>query len=300
MKKKTIENLIQEYNLPESELVRLYVVEKKSLPQIKKIKGSAPKTTVRLLNHFDIVRRSISQARLTNEFKELLKTSLETKYGSGITNVSQVDSIKRKKEESCIKKYGVTNIRKSKEYYRWLDNFMLEKYGSIRTGFVCWNKEQHSEKTKNQWKKLTLEEREEKIKRMIGNLSKGASRKNNLEMCMCSTLEALRLSYSRFYPIGRRVYDFYIPALNLIVETNGDFWHANPIKYKESDILQFPGSRGVVAKDLWENDKKKVDAAIKNGFNVLTVWESDKKKFLEILSNEIKKYQENTIQFKTV
>lgn len=34
-------------------------------------------------------------------------------------------------------------------------------------------------------------------------------------------------------------YDFLING-KIIVELNGDFWHANPQKYKENDILHFP------------------------------------------------------------
>jgi len=55
-------------------------------------------------------------------------------------------------------------------------------------------------------------------------------------------------------PNYHRVYDFYIPSLNLIVEYDGDYWH------REDKYL---------AKDVKDTDK-----AIKRGFNVFRYWES--------------------------
>jgi very-short-patch-repair endonuclease len=59
-------------------------------------------------------------------------------------------------------------------------------------------------------------------------------------------------------PNYHRVYDFYIPSLNLIVEYDGDYWH------REDKYL---------AKDVKDTDK-----AIKRGFNVFRYWESTVKK----------------------
>jgi very-short-patch-repair endonuclease len=55
-------------------------------------------------------------------------------------------------------------------------------------------------------------------------------------------------------PNYHRVYDFYIPSLNLIVEYDGDYWH------REGKYL---------AKDVKDTNK-----AIKRGFNVFRYWES--------------------------
>jgi very-short-patch-repair endonuclease len=31
--------------------------------------------------------------------------------------------------------------------------------------------------------------------------------------------------------------DFYLIDFNLLIEADGDYWHVNPIKYSENDIL---------------------------------------------------------------
>jgi G:T-mismatch repair DNA endonuclease (very short patch repair protein) len=61
---------------------------------------------------------------------------------------------------------------------------------------------------------------------------------------------------------------------NILIEVNGDFWHANPKIYKAKDILPHP-NKEVLAETLWKKDKKKNILAIKNGFQVLTLWELD-------------------------
>lgn len=61
-----------------------------------------------------------------------------------------------------------------------------------------------------------------------------------------------------------------------IVEYNGDFWHASPKKYKESDIPKFPGNK-YTAKEIWTKDALKHSTAINAGYKLLVIWESEYK-----------------------
>jgi len=76
------------------------------------------------------------------------------------------------------------------------------------------------------------------------------------------------------YPYFR--YDFTIPSLNLIIEFNGDAWHANPAKYKSSDCPH-PIERDLTASQIWKRDQIKKQAAESRGFHVFYVWESEYK-----------------------
>jgi hypothetical protein len=54
---------------------------------------------------------------------------------------------------------------------------------------------------------------------------------------MRKTLEKLNISFKKQYRIyydkrQYRSYDFYIPSKNLLIETDGDYWHSNPSIYK--------------------------------------------------------------------
>lgn len=60
---------------------------------------------------------------------------------------------------------------------------------------------------------------------------------------------------------------------NKIIEYNGDYWHANPLFYNETDTV-FRRR----AADIWERDLEKANLALDNGFEILVIWESDFKK----------------------
>lgn len=68
-------------------------------------------------------------------------------------------------------------------------------------------------------------------------------------------------------------FDFVIKDIKKVIEFNGDKFHANPRIYESKDIpLKFIG---LTSKDIWKNDKEKIESAINNGYDVLIIWESD-------------------------
>lgn len=69
-------------------------------------------------------------------------------------------------------------------------------------------------------------------------------------------------------------YDFCIPELKFIVEFNGDVFHGNPQLFNESDCPN-PFDRTLTAKQMWSNDKEKIDLARSKGFEVMVIWERD-------------------------
>lgn len=62
--------------------------------------------------------------------------------------------------------------------------------------------------------------------------------------------------------------DIWIPAMNLIIECDGDYWHANPDKYKDVDLDE----RQRLQK---EKDSIRTKELIEKGFKVLRLWESE-------------------------
>lgn len=69
----------------------------------------------------------------------------------------------------------------------------------------------------------------------------------------------------------RYFYDFCY--CNKIIEYNGDYWHANPRIYNESDIL----TKGKTAKEIWDYDTRKIEFAKNNGYEILIIWDSEYK-----------------------
>lgn len=68
--------------------------------------------------------------------------------------------------------------------------------------------------------------------------------------------------------------DIYLPEIKVGFEFNGDYWHMNPKIYNAEDINQ---SSGLMAKDIWEKDNKKLELSKQKGIELYYIWESDLK-----------------------
>ncbi len=68
------------------------------------------------------------------------------------------------------------------------------------------------------------------------------------------------------------IVDFYIPDEKLVIQIDGDYWHCNPKKFKETDyhsrIKKF-------AKDIWLKDYLQILDLKNAGYKVKRIWESD-------------------------
>lgn len=74
------------------------------------------------------------------------------------------------------------------------------------------------------------------------------------------------------------LYDIFIPHLNLLIEYQGDYWHANPRKYPSGTMLSIQNVGPVLVDTLWARDATKRKAAEDKGFRVVWIWEMDYKK----------------------
>jgi len=92
-------------------------------------------------------------------------------------------------------------------------------------------------------------------------------RTSKLEDKFAHLLLEMGISYQRQKRVERKIYDFYLPQKNVLIEVDGDFWHCN---HKKGIKL---GYRFQV-KNL-KNDALKEVIARKNGFSILRFWEND-------------------------
>lgn len=63
-----------------------------------------------------------------------------------------------------------------------------------------------------------------------------------------------------------------------IIEFYGDYWHANPKKFKADDVIKTK-----LASEIWINDAARINLLISAGYTVLVIWESELKKFEETI-----------------
>lgn len=84
-------------------------------------------------------------------------------------------------------------------------------------------------------------------------------------------------------------YDFVIPSLGVIIEFNGDIYHANPAVYEASDVPPYPGNTRT-AQEIWDYDARKLALARDLGFDVRVVWENEYVNDKEKVINELVEY----------
>jgi hypothetical protein len=74
------------------------------------------------------------------------------------------------------------------------------------------------------------------------------------------------------YVDGPCFYDLADSSRKKIIEFHGDYWHCNPIKYNSEYVIT---QNGMTAKQIWERDNLKRQAALDRGFQIMVVWHSD-------------------------
>lgn len=264
--------------ISKEEIYQYYVIEEKSLPELYEIYGIGFSKMQSILRSYGIPIRSIKDSNKNRMIK--IKNTLQEMYG--VRNISQIESVKQKKRESCIKKYGVDNIRKSAEFKEWLQNYMMEKYGKKSiTSLESKHKNLDSEYKKAMYKKLNLsykkwynnlsdEEKNELLSKQLKFLEKGSK----LETRISEILLKYGISHQRQFYMSRRSYDIRISNTRVLIEVNGDFWHANPKWYKKDDLINHPGKQKKVS-EIWQQDKEKIQLAFDKGFIPVIIWECE-------------------------
>lgn len=262
-------------------LFKNYIIEKKSLPELKKEFGLNYSETPFLLKFFNIAIRTIQESKLLEKTQNKFKKTCIDKYG--VNNPSKSAKIKKKKEKTFLKNYGVDNLWKDDDFKKNLNNFYIQKYGISRSEFL-------SNAGRNTWKNKSPTEKMEWLDKSIRSetsLQKLFSPRkgyitSSLETKIASILDLLNYNYERQFPIYfqrddkkcRKHYDFFIKELNLIIEVNGDYWHANPSIYTANDLLHYRFAK-ITAKDIWERDRIKQKLALDNKYKLLIIWEKD-------------------------
>lgn len=224
----------------------------------------------------------------------------------GVPNISQSEIIKQKKRETFIEHYGVDNIWKSKEYYETLHLLMLEKYGSKSVpnlhgnanpfGWKNLSKEKKEVRENKRikgffkwWESLTDEQKTEVIQKRTKKLV--VSYNSSLESKIMMGLNNLTLKFKHQFWVDRKSFDFFLWGTKILIEVNGNFWHANPLIYKANDMLRF-GKIEINAESIWKKDEEKRLIAEKYGYTVLYIWESEIKgktqpEIMKLISDKI-------------
>jgi G:T-mismatch repair DNA endonuclease (very short patch repair protein) len=293
----SILDLVKTYKIPHNSLRQLFKlngVKIKSISEITKQKSVRDKYEKTCLNKYGVTNVSKS-----DEIKSKKKSTFIKNYG--VDNIFKYEEFKNNLNEILLNKYGkkrlsnsillskILNNRSDEEKKKHIDKISNTKLNfSENKKFLIQEKRRSTINNRSDEQKKNVSDRMSMAQKLIWNnfsdeqiairLKKLHNNKNSiskLEIRVRNILNELNISFKPQFSIGRNTYDIKLNDVNLIIEVNGDFWHANPIKYKENDILNFPNNLLVSAKSLWEKDRKKTEKALKHGFKVITLWEKD-------------------------
>ena len=224
-----------------------------------------------------------------------------------LKEINKLPSVREKYKQTCLKRFGTENsLSKGSEIYKKRNKTVLEKYGvenDIQLDSVKQKIAEKKDKTvlekygvenvfqldsvkqkiKNYYNNLTDEEKENKIiKQRETTLKTIKNNGSSLENGVRQILNELGKKYiyqpSGYhfnYKIENKTHwvlpDFLIEDKKIVIECQGDFWHANPKIYLADDYM----FEGHTAKDIWKKDALKKQAMENRNYTVLYIWEDD-------------------------
>jgi len=121
-----------------------------------------------------------------------------------------------------------------------------------------------------------------KTKKLKAQAKKMSNKMTEPERVFSEMMNEIEVEFETQKVISNKIYDFYIPSKNMIVEVDGDYWHANPLIYEGKELNKIQ-TRNV------KNDKFKDVLAVGNGFELERVWEYDLKNNYEEQKKRFKK-----------
>ena len=99
------------------------------------------------------------------------------------------------------------------------------------------------------------------------------------EKSFASILIELGIEYETQKIVGGKIYDFYIPSKNLLLEVDGNYWHSKDKELKEMSPMQ---------KKTFYNDIRKNAIAKNNGYDIERVWEDEIMEDYELTKSRFK------------
>jgi len=123
-----------------------------------------------------------------------------------------------------------------------------------------------------------------KKKTLESNAKKMSANKTWPEREFEKLMQELDIEYVDQKIVGSKIFDFYIPSINTIVEVDGNYFHG--------DEEMFPILNNMQKRNV-KNDKFKNTLAIGMGYKIERVWESDLKENYIGVKKRIKKLLKN-------
>lgn len=218
----------------------MYLIEQRSVNELSDLFKISWGKMSKVLNKLGVDIRNIAESTATTRTRQKYQNTCIARFGA--TNALSKNTTAYHKRNQTVKDtYGVNNVRQTTMVKDKITKTMLDRYGVRR----------------------------------IAKFSKFHKHTpNRLEARVSSALTHLDISHTFSHYIKRRQFDFLITGTKILIEVQGDFWHANPKYYSSHDNIKFFGSIKT-AQSIWNLDAIKKQIAESYGYTVIYLWESD-------------------------
>jgi len=207
---------------------------------------------IQYAKQYGIKTKNIKEANaLPHRWITTKQTNLK-KYG--IENTFQLPTT----QQTLQRKYGknITNIFQVESIKEKSKKTMVEKYGVSHTVYMKDYKKNHG----------TLSRAHKKLSNYLSSISIKHINENPGQMFFKFNKELNK----NYCPRP----DIILPDQKIIIEINGDYYHANPKKYKKTDIIhKWVGD--IEAEKIWQFDKIRKKHLESFGYEVIIFWNNN-------------------------
>ena len=234
-------------------------------------------TARKLCKLWDIKTRSLKEASNTKRTRSKYMNTCLDKYGT-INTLGEGSTGRKKRDQTMKEKYGVVNFFTVPNF----QDFLKERLGDEEYHLRKSNRSKKVWESKTDDERIAWIEKSILLKRPNGRLAGTNSSKMEVEFLTklieygfeLDTQFKLKKGLDKKGCTHYYYYDARLKDSNILIEFNGDYWHANPLIYKEDDLISTRSGKKLV-KEIWERDKQKIKTAENNGFKVIIIWESE-------------------------
>jgi len=282
------------YNNPEKQLAAV-----KNISEEEKDRRMRKSRATKKERYGDEDYRDVEKMRATckskygvdNVFKaDVIKEKIRQIHRAkrGVDYPSQSPECREKSRATMMKHYGVATTGESKELQEKARQTRMLRYGDPNYRNSEKIKAVAASRTSEEWQRIIDKRRKTCLAKYGVDTPFGFCKKpaaiSSLSRRVKRVLDAAEVPYIQELRINFkerkeyrdfRAYDFAFGKV--ILELNGDYFHANPSIYKPTDVISI---RHVLhtAQSIWNDDKVKRELAEQHGYQVVYLWETDMKK----------------------
>jgi very-short-patch-repair endonuclease len=106
----------------------------------------------------------------------------------------------------------------------------------------------------------------DKQKYLEGQVKRMDNKPTGCEALMIELLKDIKVKFETQKIVHGKIFDFYIPEKNTLVEVDGDYWHGHGLKLEEMNDIQKKAHKNDLLKDVFARGL---------GYELIRIWEHE-------------------------